>query len=81
MQPTEEITPEMGLHVGKGDIDEKMEENIEAAPWKNVVQDAIQAEVEERSMTVRQAFRLYPKAVFWSFAISLCLIMEVSRLV
>ncbi|ORX41087.1 alpha-glucoside:hydrogen symporter [Kockovaella imperatae] len=50
--------------------------DVPVETWKHVVDEAIGAEVEERSMTVREAFKLYPKAVFWSFAISLTLIME-----
>lgn len=39
-------------------------------------QGAIKAELAEQSMTFKQAIREYPAAVFWSWAISLCIIME-----
>lgn len=39
-------------------------------------QGAINAELAEQSMTFKQAIREYPAAVFWSWAISLCIIME-----
>lgn len=39
-------------------------------------QGAINAELAEQSMTFKQAIREYPNAVFWSWAISLCIIME-----
>ena len=60
------------------EADEKAPEAIDPQ-WKNVVVDAIDAEQDERSMTVRHAFKLYPKAIAWSFAMSLVLIMEVSK--
>jgi hypothetical protein len=37
---------------------------------------AIAAEIAEQQMTFREAIRDYPAAIFWSFAISLCIIME-----
>ena len=32
--------------------------------------------MEEKDMTVRQAIRTYPMAIFWSLIISTCVIME-----
>lgn len=46
------------------------------AEWQQLITDAIEAEAVERSMGVRAAFKRYPKSVFWSFAISLCIVME-----
>ena len=43
--------------------------------WDQLRQDAIMAESLERQITLRQAFKTYPTAIFWSFAISLCIIM------
>lgn len=40
------------------------------------LEGAAAAELAEQSMTFREAIRDYPAAVFWSFAISLCIIME-----
>jgi hypothetical protein len=37
---------------------------------------AIRAEAKEHGMTFTEGVRLYPRAIFWSFAISLCIIME-----
>jgi hypothetical protein len=37
---------------------------------------AIAAEQAEQQMTFREAIRDYKSAVFWSFGISLCIIME-----
>ncbi|OCF32268.1 MFS transporter, SP family, general alpha glucoside:H+ symporter, partial [Kwoniella heveanensis BCC8398] len=44
--------------------------------WDQLRQDAIAAEELEQSMNLREALRVYPQAAFWSFAISLCIVME-----
>ena len=49
--------------------------DISQGEWKHMLQDAIEGEASERSLNWREAFRLYPKATFWSFAISLCIVM------
>lgn len=41
-----------------------------------VVEDAAKATQDERSMTLMQGLKLYPKAVAWSMAISTCIVME-----
>lgn len=43
--------------------------------WKHMLDDAIAGEANEKSLHWREALRLYPKATFWSFAISLCIVM------
>lgn len=54
-------------------------ENVDGATsgmeWKNIIQDAIESESAERELTWRQAIKMYPKAIFWSIAISLCIVM------
>lgn len=40
------------------------------------LEGAMVAEQEESEMTFKEAIRDYKAAVFWSFAISLCIIME-----
>ena len=42
---------------------------------QDVLEDAVRAEEVEHSLTIRQAFKLYYKAVWWSFAFSLIIIM------
>ncbi|KAJ5787507.1 hypothetical protein N7457_002497 [Penicillium paradoxum] len=42
----------------------------------NVIQNAKAAAEKERSMTLMQGIRLYPKAVMWSVLISTCIVME-----
>ncbi|ORX34802.1 alpha-glucoside:hydrogen symporter [Kockovaella imperatae] len=60
-------------------IDEK-HSDIELSPPKHFddadLTDAIYAEQAEKRMPLRDAFRAYPQAIFWSWAISACLIME-----
>lgn len=41
-----------------------------------IKEDAISAEASERDMTPLEAFKAYPQSIFWSFCVSLCLIME-----
>lgn len=42
----------------------------------NVIDGARAAATKERSMTLMQGLRLYPKAVGWSVLISTCIAME-----
>ncbi|KAK3074871.1 hypothetical protein LTR53_002325 [Teratosphaeriaceae sp. CCFEE 6253] len=41
-----------------------------------VAEDAAKAAASEKSMTLREGLKLYPKAVMWSVLISTCIIME-----
>lgn len=43
--------------------------------WQHILQDAIDSEAQERALGWKKALKLYPKACFWSFAISLCIVM------
>ena len=43
--------------------------------WAQLLEDAIAAEAAERALGWKRAFRDYPKSIFWSFAISLCIVM------
>jgi hypothetical protein len=45
------------------------------AEWKQIIEDAIESEGQERGLGWRQAIKQYPKAIFWSVAISLCIVM------
>lgn len=52
-------------------------DNLKAADgWDQLRADAIAAEEAEHSLTLGESFRLYPTAIFWSFAMSLVIIME-----
>lgn len=44
--------------------------------WGTIIEEAKQATEEEHELTTVQALKLYPKACFWSFVISMCVIME-----
>ena len=50
-------------------------EGIAADTWDHLLEDAIKAEEVERGLSLRQAFKLYPKSILWSLAISLCIVM------
>lgn len=41
--------------------------------WNDLRDDAMRAEENEKSMGLVEGLRNYPNAVFWSFAISLCI--------
>lgn len=45
-------------------------------PTTKVIENAKAATEKERSMTLLQGIRLYPKAVMWSVLISTCIAME-----
>ncbi|KAI0202671.1 general alpha-glucoside permease [Astrocystis sublimbata] len=44
--------------------------------FMTLVNEANDANERERGMTLRDAFRIYPKAIGWSMVLSACLIME-----
>ncbi|CAK7213505.1 hypothetical protein SCUCBS95973_001816 [Sporothrix curviconia] len=44
--------------------------------WSGRSAEASHAATVERSMSIREALRLYPKAIFWSCAITLVIIMD-----
>ena len=58
------------LHFSKG------AELFESEAEKSTLVGARAAANKERSMTLMQGVRLYPKAVFWSMLISTCIVME-----
>ncbi|WOO80240.1 Maltose permease MAL31 [Vanrija pseudolonga] len=55
---------------------EQMPQLKHADGWDQLRQDAIDAEEAETNMGLWESLRTYPTAVFWSFAISLVIIME-----
>ena len=50
------------------------------AAWEQLVREAQIAEEEEKNMPLREAFRVYPKAMFWTFAVTMCFVMSVTSL-
>ena len=71
------------IEVGKGGDAAMHLEHVDGLTtieeWKQLREDAIKAEQGEHRLTVKDAFRLYPKAIFWSFCISLCIVQYVGR--
>jgi len=45
------------------------------ADYAHLVKDAATADAAEHNMSVRQAFKIHKKAVFWSMALSAALIV------
>lgn len=54
---------------------EHLEGGTSDQEWHQILQDAIESEAQERALGWKQALKLYPQACFWSFAISLCIVM------
>jgi hypothetical protein len=54
-------------------------DNLEAkgttADWQQLLRDAELSEEEEKKMPLMVAFRVYPKAVGWTFAVTLMFVM------
>lgn len=83
---TSEITPvrpnihtEISFGEKKPDEDSQIErlDNVESGKPRDLsIEAAAAAELAEQSMTFREAVRDYRKAILWSMAISLCIIME-----
>jgi len=51
-------------------------DNVADAKRDIIRSDAIQAEAAERNLSLKESLRLYPKALGWSLAISLVIVME-----
>lgn len=56
--------------------DDKEKQNATELSLENLIGSAKAATNNERSMTVMEGIRLYPKAVAWSLLISTCIVME-----
>jgi SP family general alpha glucoside:H+ symporter-like MFS transporter len=65
------ITPVDGVHGNEYDYS-----SASNSSTTKVIQNAKAATDKERSMTLMQGIRLYPKAVLWSVLISTCIAME-----
>ena len=53
----------------------KGDEMAQPENWKQVLDQAVHGEAVERTLTWKAAVRLYPKAIFWTVAICMCVIM------
>lgn len=62
--------------------DEKFERDLqqqtvgEEGGWQATLAEAQAANAHEHSLTVREALKAYPWAVFWSLVVSMSIIME-----
>ena len=54
---------------------ENVDGSKSTADWNLLLQDAIEAEQAEKALGWKAGVKQYPKAIFWSFAISLCIVM------
>lgn len=54
-------------------------DEVEAVKWDVLRQDAIAGEEAERALSLGESFRLYPKAIFWSFSVSIRLDSSLTR--
>lgn len=68
-----------GVEAAKNEAPLKHLEHVEGQTteqeWQHILQDAIDSEAQERALGWKRALKLYPQACFWSFAISLCIVM------
>ena len=46
-----------------------------ATNWKDILEAAIRGEAVERTLTWQEALGPYARSIFWSFGISLCIVM------
>ncbi|KAI1348785.1 general alpha-glucoside permease [Xylaria sp. FL0043] len=60
-------------HIGEA-VAARIAGNVE--DFMTLVKEADEANERERGMTLRHAFKVYPKAIGWSMLLSSCLIME-----
>jgi SP family general alpha glucoside:H+ symporter-like MFS transporter len=67
---------ETSVHNDTSHLEDLPVDAIANGKWEDLRADAMVAEEAERSLTLRESFRLYPKAVMWSLGISLCIVME-----
>ncbi|KAI1281543.1 general alpha-glucoside permease [Xylaria sp. FL0933] len=69
---------EDGQHKRSAHIDEAVAARIagNVEDFMTLVKEADEANERERGMTLRHAFKVYPKAIGWSMLLSSCLIME-----
>lgn len=67
------VGDDMDVAAPKGDFNHLEKVPTNTPEWNELREDAMRAEQAERSMGLMEGLRTYPTAVFWSFAISLCI--------
>jgi hypothetical protein len=66
-----DMTKDIELH----HLDGKLDTKGDGPDWDQLIADAKASEEAEKNMPLMQAFRVYPKAVAWTFAVTLCFVM------
>ena len=61
---------------GWKDFLQALADNEKLALETEVIRDAAKADRSEHTMSLKEAFRVHKKAIFWSMALSAALIME-----
>jgi len=56
-------------------MDHQLDGKLQGATWDQLLEDAKASEEAEKNMPLMEAFRVYPKAVAWTFAVTLCFVM------
>ena len=56
-------------------LDNKSDRKLDQSNWDQLLEDAKASEEAEKNMPLMEAFRVYPKAVAWTFAVTLCFVM------
>jgi hypothetical protein len=56
-------------------LDNKLDGKLDGNTWDQLLEDAKASEEAEKNMPLMEAFRVYPKAVAWTFAVTLCFVM------
>lgn len=57
-------------------IESTINPSTEVAGWVGMVNDAKESTQTEKAMSLRTALKVYPKAIGWSVAISMAIVME-----
>lgn len=65
-----------GVGIEAAHVDDVLSPGLAQSSAKGLVADAEASAEAEHNLTARQAVRDYPWAIFWSLAVSMCVIME-----
>ena len=77
-QPTQQEVENFAKELAPGMVEDNrsVENDPTSANWKTVLEAAIRGEAMERTLTWREALKIYGKSIFWSFTVSLCVVMQ-----
>jgi len=68
-------TTDMSKDIELLHLDNKSVGKLDQPTWDQLLEDAKASEEAEKNMPLMEAFRVYPKAVAWTFAVTLCFVM------